>query len=416
MVVPTLAGLATPSANDQAANKLYVDDLVAAALGEPNYSGAEIDGTGLGAPVSTITAGFYNFEELTITSVQTLTGPTTIFCSGDITISGTGDITGNFPLSIRANGNITLGKDITVRGGLDVRCNGTLTLGGAIVANSGLTRETEVLGDIQRLGSIRMVCGVFDDAGSSLVGNDIALFCFGDAAIAGSWAATWRDSGGYAASSSPDWNGNVWAVDYGTVKSPARGTNAGAEDGGGGGGGTGGGAGGSGVNGTATGGTGDSYKSGFRPHLMPFESLRRGGGGGGAGNAGGRGGGRVSIYVGGDAVLTGATISAAGAAASSSGSEDPGGGGGGIVRVVVKGTLTDGDVDASGGAGAPADGGGGGGGGAFINASAMAGTQTTDVTAGGSSSGGPGAVGTASVEVLTADQIQALVDAGIFTL
>ncbi len=410
VLVPTLCGLAKPSANDQVTNKLYVDESIDAALGGFPLGGCGADGTGLGSPVATLTAGVYHFESLTVSAPQTLTGPVTIFCDGPVNI--TAALTSSYSIRIFSTDDVLLGV-VTCRG-LEVRSSGDVTLGGAVTANSGLVPAYEDYtntDEIPALGIFRVSClGGFFDGGNAIIANDILIDAGANSTVSATWTSTWAGSGGAAQTI-----GTAWPNQYGN--SSTSGGAGSATDAAGGGGGTGGGAGGASDAG-AVGGAADPYNASRRCYLVAFLLLRRGSGGGGStSNVGGKGGGRISFYCGGNLVATGAIFVADGAdGVSGGGTNDSGGGGAGPVRIVARGTITGGTIHADGGDGGSANGGGGGGGSAFFAATAFAGLQTITVLGGVALGGGgvDGGAGVSGSDTFTAAQIDDLVAEGLF--
>lgn len=415
----TICGVPKPGANDHVANKKYVDEVFAQTTSFP-LGGADLDGT-FGSPVTNLTEGIYHFEAITTGAAQALTGPMTLWCSGNVSI--TGAITSSYPIRIFCEGNVTLGA-VTCRG-LEIQCTGDLTLTGAITANSGVTPSVEDYADFDALPTIgvfkAIVGGEIADGGQTIIANDVLMLISGDATFSGSWSARWQDSGGQAAAE----NGTAWPSRYGSTLSPNGKTGTAPNGpGGGGGGGTGGGAGGAGEPGSfgGAGGDGDPYKDSRRGYLQAVLELRRGSGGAapeGANRDGGDGGGRISIYVAGNAVCTGATFSADGYDGDGqAGTNDAGGGGAGILRFVCRGMVTDGTFTAIGGDGFGANGGGGGGGGVGVAASGYSGVQTQTVTGGIASGGGGvnGTDGTSWTDTFSTAQIDDLVAEELFAL
>jgi len=411
VIVHTLTGVPRPSALDQVTNKKYVDDAISAALSDSNLSGVGIDGTGLGVPVASIVGGVYEFVVLTITVAQpTLVAPVEIFSEGDITINaGVNMLASDYTIKLRAGGNITILGDINCRG-LDVRCVGNLTLGGTISANRGFPTLGDQQNDWDSVCAFRFKCGGnLNDGGAILDARDIFGYVAGDAVISGAWTSLWT-----AKITGANLDGLSWPYFPFGPAAPrtagAGGGQHGASDAVGGSGGTGGGHGGS-FNGGGFGAS-DPYRGTARLSLLDIKLLRGGSSGGcGTSGASGYAGGRISLYVAGDAVCTGAVLSSVGGATGGGGGNDPGGGGAGVVRAVVGKTLTDGSFTADGGNGAFSRGGGGGGGGSLLAADTFAGVQAQTVNSAGFIGGLTGTIETAVIPTV---DIVALALTGIF--
>jgi len=407
----TITGVPRPSSLDQVTNKKYVDDAISAALTSINLSGVGIDGTGLGAPIAAIVGGIYEFVALTITVAQAaLAGPVEIFSEGDITINaGALMLVSDYTIKLRAGGNITILGDINCRG-LDVRCVGNLTLGGTISANRGFPTLADQQRDWDSVCAFRFKCGGnLNDGGSVLDARDIFGYVAGDAIINGAWTSLWT-----AKITGVNLDGLDWPYFPFGPTAPrtagAGGGQHGASDAVGGSGGTGGGHGGS-FNGGGFGAS-DPYRGTARLSLLDIKLLRGGSSGGcGTSGASGYAGGRISLYVAGDAVCTGAVLSSVGGATGGGGGNDPGGGGAGVVRAVVGKTLTDGSFTADGGNGAFSRGGGGGGGGSLLAADTFAGVQAQTVNSAGFIGGLTGTIETAVIPTV---DIVALALTGIF--
>ncbi len=368
------------------------------------FAGMGADGTGLGSPVAALVAGVYHFEELTVASPQTPTGMVIIFCEGDVDISDT--IVSSYRIVIKATGNVSISAAITCRG-LEVRCGGNLTISADINAQSGVTPDIEDL-NTDTVGVARFYVGGELDISDDIDANDILIFAISDAVISSTLRARWRDSG--ATSDTED--GHGWPSFDGSGRDNGGDSDVGGDPDGGAGG-TGGGYGG-GHTGAPTRTPADGFRGGRRLYCIPTNELRRGGGGGSQpSGTGGDGGGRISIYVGGDLDLDGATLNVDGTNGDGVGSIDPAGGAGGCVRVVCLGTINDGTVSADGGTAPGGSAGGGGGGGAFFAATGYTGTQTTSVLGGVSAGGDDGQGGTSITDTLTAPEIAALVAAGV---
>jgi hypothetical protein len=385
--------------------------LVPDGAGNVRWVGGGFGGNGSDGAITAIAAGVYHATSVNITAAQVPTGPVTIYCQGTVTIANT--ITSAYPLTILADDSITITSAVTCDG-LEIRCDGNLTVSAALVGNNGLTVAEEDQ-DLDVLGAVRVFCTGNLIASSTILASDILAKVLGNATVSSTWTGRWTGSGSTAVIA----NGSAWPRQYGDSSTSNGKTGYGATNwhGSGAGGGTGGGAGGNGNDGGAiAGGAADPYRSGHRLYALPMEKLRRGSGGGPGGATaspgspvpGGDGGGRISLYVGGNLDATGATLTVTGYNGTNSGL-DGGGGAGGYVRVVCKGNIDDGTLNANGGNGN--SGGAGGGGGALMAASGYSGTQTMTAAA-GSGVGGQG--GTTGTDTLTTDEIQSLADSGVF--
>jgi hypothetical protein len=431
VAIPTIHGVAKPGANDQVANKLYVDEQIAALVigGGSIYPSFNIEGDGLGGGgLATLTPGgeFY-FNDLNIAAAQSLTAPIRIFCAGTFTLANTGSISSTAPVEIVALGAVLIQGTIscphlTIRGGATVTISAAITTSSAVgsyqrkypyIAPSingypivfGSTNASTyndwraVL--IEAVGALVISANVTSD--------DIFVYGGGNVTISSTFKASWYMGTGWSTALN---DGIGWHDSY--RDSLVYSTGAGRGPGGPGG--TAGGAGNAGTVGAGT--NADSiYKGSNRPYLLPTYRLARGAFGARNSPAGtptgdslhGRGGGRISVYADGNLVITGASFDVSGGDGDdiAGGGADGGGGGAGSARLACQGTMTDGNIDASGGTSNDATGGGGGL--AVMVASGFAGTQSRSVAAGGGAT-----AGTSVAATLPAATIAGLKEQSIF--
>lgn len=420
VVVPTLTGVALPSADSHVANKLYVDTLVASAISPTNRPIPELDfdgdGVGGGTDISSLAGGgLFHTESLAVSTAQAFTAPVKIFVNGDLVTSGSGTLTSAYPIEIEAIGDVIIGAAITCPH-LKIRSGGNVEINAAVNAHSTFTlpvlypvnlvsRPDARLAVDQQWRLVQIDCNGTLDITAAITADDILLKSLDDLTISSTLRAFWyRQAGNQGGLVAAAWFDGYQANAFATVVTAKSGA-----------GGTGGGAGVASAGGVAP---ASIFRGTSRPYLLSNQSLARGGagvqasvGGASAGDGlSGRAGGRILAYTDGDAILTGALLNATGGYGNEEGGgggTDGGGGGGGSTRVVARGTITDGELRANGGD--SNDGYRGGGGLAVFLASAYAGTQTTSAL--GNAAGQNGTTGSIT---LTSDEIVKLRQQGLF--
>lgn len=448
VVVNTIHSVPKPGALGHVANKAYVDESIAAlSTGDPNTLpdfDMEGDGLGGGGLANINNGGEFYFANLTIAAAQSIVAPARIYVSGNLDLQNTGSITSTSPVEIIVTGNVTLAGAITCP-------YFQLIAGGTVSITAAITTETlgsyhyrysdkvpaakggpvDTVGDpagtFPNGPSIAEIFRaiIIDAAGTvtisaNLTSDDILIKSLGSITVSSTLRARWwlRSLPGDGTYST---TGNFYDANYRPIcwrdtvrKYLAVDVVTGSiTDHVGGSGGTAGG------NGGKNGGTpvpaGASVFNGTnRPHLLPTYELARGshGGGGYSGNQS-KAGGRISIYADGDIVATAAQFNADGENAADTPNGDAGGGGAGVVRIVCKGTLTDGALTAVGGTAGGFGAGAGGGGLAATLASAYAGVQSRTAAAGTGGST-PATAGTTVTSTKTAAEIEGLKDRGTF--
>jgi hypothetical protein len=404
----TISGVPKPSAGDQVANKQFVDDAIAAlVIGESTgFASFDIEGDGVGG-AGLVPGGEFYYDDLNIAAAQALTMPIRLYCRGTFTLENTGSIISTAPVEIIAVGAIVINgviqcPHLTIRGG------STLSITAAISCHAALgslwkkypyvvpslrgypvgTGVNVDLAYIWRAVLIDAVGAISITA--AVTADDIFIKGGSTVTISSTFTARWLVSTGtwYTLGTTDRLGWHDGYKDHAINSAAGRGP-----------GGTGGTGGGAGSAGTGVSSGNSTYYGGNRPYLLENYALARGSFGGRNSPAGtpsgdsqhGRGGGRISIYAEGTMTLTAAGFFATGGDGDEifGGGNDGGGGGGGSVRLVCKGTMVDGAIDASGGTSPDVTGGGGGL--AAMIAAGYSGVQSRVVT--------PGAGGTAGTSV-----------------
>lgn len=454
-VVQTIFGVAKPAANDQVANKLYVDEAIAAATTSDSrrspysrrtYSKTLAAIAGFDGAITNIAAGgAFMATSFTITVAQAPPVHTYLFTSGNVDISAALTLAANQDLEINATGNVTINADITARN-IRIFASGTIT----IAAAATLTASDVHAGVVALEGASTLT-----SAGNINAALIFAYFAGNMTVTAGTWRASlqhgcygawnfvagrtaWYTRLGYVVSTQPAvgsraatagrWGEHVGALDdrailaeatLGTAPAPQvkqalpdyMSPHAGL-----------GGEGHFGGVGYGYGGSGPRGGGGqLGAPVLPLGNMRlwavpaAPGGGGGTGSqavsnaaSGGGGGGVILLFTLGNLVLTGTAVFNANGTDGSqnipaAAVEAGGGGGGGFVKMSARGTITDGTASAAGGnnPGGPSGQGGGSGGVVVAVATAFAGVQAFTVPSANPATANPGAT---LAQVLTVTQ------------
>lgn len=404
VAVHTISGVPKPSAGDQVANKQFVDDSIAAlVIGESTgFAAFDIEGDGVGG-AGLVPGGDFYYDDLNITAAQALTMPIRLYCKGTFTLANTGSIISTAPVEIIAIGAIIIAgviqcPHLTIRGGATLSISAAISchasLGSiwkkypdVVPSLRGYPRGTGVnidLAYIWRAVLIETVGAISITA--AITADDIFVKGGSTVVISSTFTARWlvgTATWGTDATNLLGWHDGY--KDFTITSAAGRGP-----------GGTGGTAGGAGAAGTGVSAGNSTYYGGNRPYLLENYALARGSFGGRNGPAGtpsgdaqhGRGGGRIGVYADGNMTLTAAGFFATGGDGDEifGGGNDGGGGGGGSVRLVCKGTMVDGAIDASGGTSPDVTGGGGGL--AAMIAAGYSGVQSRDVSPGAGATAG----------------------------
>lgn len=348
------------------------------------------------------TGGIFSFATCSIVTAQSISVPTRIYCSGDVTVSAA--INATAPLEIEAAGTVTVNSPITTPF-LSIR-SGSLTLNASLSAHGAKTMSQWTFDRLQvssrpdpayndpahdsrtwRAIVIETAGGISTSPSGTMQADDVFVYSGGSLNIYGNITAYWLLTNVDGSSSNAfTWTDGARSYlhnNYGGV------------------GGTGGGWG---RYGSAAGSS--IWRGAARPYLQHTYDLARGSVGR-TWRSAQRGwpGGRISIYAHGDLTANSAVISANSTNSNGSGSMV---GGAGTVRAVAGGELSGGSWTANGGTGNGSQEHGGGGG-VYLLAASISGGATVSATAVSQAT-----AGTTATETTSSAAIRDLAARGLF--